>query len=57
MAQGGKILAETVEHLRGAVRAGLSTGDLDQIAEDYRARLRHLLNRFHHGKRQQFANQ
>ncbi|HKN66457.1 MAG TPA: type I methionyl aminopeptidase [Gemmatimonadaceae bacterium] len=35
MAQGGKILAATVEHLRGAVRAGLSTGELDQIAEDF----------------------
>ena len=35
MAQGGKILAATVEHLRGAVRAGISTGDLDQIAENF----------------------
>jgi methionyl aminopeptidase len=35
MAQGGKILAATVEHLRGVVRAGLSTGELDQIAEDF----------------------
>jgi len=35
MAQGGKILAATVEHLRQAVRAGLSTGELDQIAEDF----------------------
>jgi methionyl aminopeptidase len=35
MAQGGKILAETVEHLRESVRAGISTGELDQIAEDY----------------------
>jgi len=35
MAQGGKILAATVEHLRGAVRAGVSTGELDQIAEDF----------------------
>jgi methionyl aminopeptidase len=35
MAQGGKILAETVEHLRKSVRAGISTGELDQIAEDY----------------------
>jgi methionyl aminopeptidase len=35
MAQGGKILAATVEHLRGAVREGVSTGDLDQIAEDF----------------------
>ena len=35
MAQGGKILAATVEHLRRAVRPGLSTGELDQIAEDF----------------------
>ena len=35
MAQGGKILAATVEHLRGAVHAGISTGELDQIAEDF----------------------
>ena len=35
MAQGGKILAATVEHLRGAVRPGLSTGELDQVAEDF----------------------
>ena len=35
MAQGGKILAATVEHLRSAVRPGVSTGELDQIAEDY----------------------
>lgn len=35
MAQGGKILAATVEHLRKAVRAGLSTAELDQIAEDF----------------------
>ena len=35
MAQGGKILAATVEHLRGEVRAGISTGELDQIAEDF----------------------
>lgn len=35
MAQGGKILAATVEHLRQAVRAGLSTGELDRIAEDF----------------------
>ena len=35
MAQGGKILAATVEHLGGVVRAGLSTGELDQIAEDF----------------------
>lgn len=35
MAQGGKILAATVEHLRGAVHSGISTADLDQIAEDF----------------------
>ena len=35
MAQGGKILAATVEHLRHAVRPGLSTGELDKIAEDF----------------------
>lgn len=35
MAQGGKILAATVEHLRGAVRAGISTGELDRVAEDF----------------------
>ena len=35
MAQGGRILAATVDHLRGAVRPGVSTGELDQIAEDY----------------------
>src|SRR5213075_561796 len=35
MAQGGKILAATVEHLRGVVTPGMSTGDLDKIAEDF----------------------
>ena len=35
MAQGGKILAATVEVLRGAVRPGMSTGELDQIAEEF----------------------
>jgi len=35
MAQGGKILAATVAHLRDVVRGGLSTGELDQIAEDF----------------------
>jgi len=35
MAQGGKILAATVDHLRSVVRAGLSTGELDQVAEDF----------------------
>ncbi len=35
MAQGGRILAAAVEHLRRAVRPGLSTGDLDAIAEEF----------------------
>jgi methionyl aminopeptidase len=35
MAQGGKILAATVAILRAAVRPGVSTADLDQIAEDF----------------------
>jgi methionyl aminopeptidase len=35
MAQGGKILGATVVALRGAVRPGISTGELDQIAEDF----------------------
>ena len=35
MAQGGQILARTVEMLRGAVRPGLSTLDLDKLAEDF----------------------
>ena len=35
MAQGGKILAATIETLRGAVRPGISTGELDQVAEDF----------------------
>jgi methionyl aminopeptidase len=35
MAQGGQILAATVAHLSGAVRPGISTGELDQIAEDF----------------------
>jgi methionyl aminopeptidase len=35
MAQGGKILAATVETLRAAVRPGISTGDLDKVAEDF----------------------
>jgi len=35
MAQGGKILGATLEFLRGAVRPGVSTGELDQIAEDF----------------------
>ena len=35
MAQGGKILAATVETLREAVRPGMSTADLDRVAEDF----------------------
>ena len=35
MAQGGKILAATVETLRAAVRPGISTGELDRIAEEF----------------------
>ena len=35
MAQGGKILAATVERLREAVQPGISTGELDQVAEDF----------------------
>ena len=35
MAQGGQILAATVAHLRNAVRPGISTGELDQIAEEF----------------------
>lgn len=35
MAQGGKILGATVAALRAAVKPGMSTGDLDQIAEDF----------------------
>jgi methionyl aminopeptidase len=35
MAQGGRILAAAVDHLRRAVRPGMSTGELDQIAEDF----------------------
>ncbi|MEP6495474.1 MAG: type I methionyl aminopeptidase [bacterium] len=35
MAQGGKILGATIELLRGAVKPGVSTGELDQIAEDF----------------------
>lgn len=35
MAQGGQILAATIDHLRGAVRPGISTGELDQIAEEF----------------------
>jgi methionyl aminopeptidase len=35
MALGGKILGDTVETLRAAVHPGISTGELDDIAEDY----------------------
>ena len=35
MAQGGKILAATVQMLRREVRAGISTQDLDAMAEDF----------------------
>src|SRR3954466_15817896 len=35
MAQGGRILAATIERLRAAVQPGVSTADLDQIAEDF----------------------
>jgi len=35
MAQGGKILAATIEALRAAVRPGISTGELDTIAEQF----------------------
>ena len=35
MAQGGKILAATVERLRETIRPGVSTGELDQVAEEF----------------------
>jgi methionyl aminopeptidase len=35
MAMGGKILHDTVETLRAAVRPGISTGELDEIAERF----------------------
>ncbi len=35
MAQGGKILAAAIEALHGAVRPGISTGELDTIAEEF----------------------
>jgi methionyl aminopeptidase len=35
MAQGGKILGATVEHLRTSVQPGMTTGDLDAIAEEF----------------------
>ena len=35
MARGGRILAATLEHLRGRVRPGVSTKELDTIAEKF----------------------
>jgi methionyl aminopeptidase len=35
MAQGGKILAATHQHLRAAVKPGLTTADLDELAETF----------------------
>lgn len=35
MARGGVILADTHKHLRTVVRPGISTGELDQIAEQF----------------------
>lgn len=35
MAQGGKILGATVETLRTAVRPGITTGELDEVAEQF----------------------
>lgn len=35
MAQGGKILGATVAHLRSSVQPGMTTGDLDAIAEEF----------------------
>jgi methionyl aminopeptidase len=35
MAQGGKILGATVNMLRESVKPGMSTGDLDRLAEDF----------------------
>src|SRR5260370_28957393 len=35
MAQGGQILAATVAYLTAAVRPGVSTADLDALAEDF----------------------
>ena len=35
MAQGGKILGAAIEMLRGAVRPGITTGELDRIAEEF----------------------
>lgn len=35
MAEGGRILAATIEELRKAVRPGISTGELDRIADHF----------------------
>jgi methionyl aminopeptidase len=35
MAQGGKILGATIEMLRGSVQPGITTGELDRIAEEF----------------------
>jgi methionyl aminopeptidase len=35
MAQGGQILARTVAHLRREVRPGMTTSELDKLAEDF----------------------
>ena len=35
MAEGGRILAAALDHTRAAVRPGISTGELDGIAEEY----------------------
>ena len=35
MAEGGRILGDTIVHLRRAVRPGISTQDLDEMAETF----------------------
>jgi methionyl aminopeptidase len=35
MSQGGKILAQTIQKLQDAVQPGMSTADLDKVAEDF----------------------
>jgi len=35
MAEGGRILAATIDQLRKAVRPGVSTGELDRVADDF----------------------
>jgi methionyl aminopeptidase len=35
MAEGGRILAATIDELKRAVRPGISTGELDRIAEEF----------------------